>query len=158
MKFTAAFAVLTVFASKAVVQAAPAPSYDSIMEARSEFVESALEEVWARFYDELLEEVEARRYDEDIFERSPMMKKFAVDLATGLAQKAPGYADKYKKSEEAKIKNAQPRLAKVVKQAQIAAKPVQAPPKMALPPSSKWNTVKKPGVMDEIKKLRAGKK
>ncbi|KAH6906400.1 hypothetical protein BKA70DRAFT_1224249 [Coprinopsis sp. MPI-PUGE-AT-0042] len=157
MKFTAAFAVLAAFASATVVAAAPTPSYDSLMEARSEFVDGALEEVWARFYEELLEEVESREYDEDIYERAAPMKKFAVDLATGLAQKAPGYADKYKKSEEAKIKNSQPRMASVVKQAQIAAAKPQAPPKMALPPASKWNTVKKPGVLDELKKLH-GKK
>ncbi|KAH6906377.1 hypothetical protein BKA70DRAFT_1429065 [Coprinopsis sp. MPI-PUGE-AT-0042] len=173
MKFTATFAVLAVFVSKAVVSAAPTPAYDSLLEARSEFVESALEEVWARFYDELLEGVEAREYvedlfeareydedileareyDEDIFERSPM-KKFAGDLATNLAQKAPQYAQQYSQSQESKARNSQPRFAHVVQQAQAQAKSGSVPKPAAakLPASSKWNTVKKPSVMAEIKK------
>lgn len=38
MKFTATFAVLAVFATKAVVSAAPTAAYDSVLEARSDFV------------------------------------------------------------------------------------------------------------------------
>ena len=162
MKFTAAFA-LAVVAGTSAVFAAPTPGYDAVLEARSELIEQALDEVCARYYEESLEELEAREYEvreyyEDIFERSPMMKKFATDLATGLAQKAPGYADQWKKSEERKARNAQPRLTAVVKQAQAAQqKPATPPPAIkTIPPASKWNTVKKPSVMAEIKKL--GKK
>lgn len=259
MKFTASFAVLAVFVSQAVVNAAPMPAaYD--LEARADFVDGALEEVWSRFYDELLEEVEAREFDdEEIFERAPM-KKFAKDLAVGLGQKAPGYANQYSQSQQAKArnsvarphisapgsggsgrpsggsiprvpsasklsgpsrpsigqqakggfsiagqakgafrsrsfddmeeeiferapmkkfaqdlatglaqkaptyakqysqgeqnKNRGPGFASTVKQAQQKAKPAASIPK--IPASSKWNTVKKPSVMDEIKKL--GKK
>ncbi|KAH6906403.1 hypothetical protein BKA70DRAFT_407632 [Coprinopsis sp. MPI-PUGE-AT-0042] len=154
MKFTAAFAILAAFTSTAVVSAAPAPVYDSLIEARSEFVESALEEVWARFYDELLETYESRAYAEDVFERSPMIKKFVGDFASGLAQKTPGYVDKLKKTADARARASVPRMANVVKQVQLAAKP--APAKIAIPPASKWYTVKKPSVMAEIKKL--GKK
>ncbi|KAH6897520.1 hypothetical protein BKA70DRAFT_1315914 [Coprinopsis sp. MPI-PUGE-AT-0042] len=155
MKFTATFAVLAVFATKAVVLAAPTHGYDALVEARSEFVESALEEVWARFCNELLEDIEARDYDEEIFERSPM-KKFATDLATNLAQKAPQYAQQYSQSQEAKARNSQPKMAQVVQKAQAQAKGSAAKPIAAvkpLPANSKWNTVKQPSVMAEIKKL-----
>ena len=84
--------------------------------------EAALEGVWERFYDELLDDVDARDYeedldardfdDEDLFERSPM-KKFATDLATGLAQKAPTYAKQYSQSEQAKHRTPAPRMANV---------------------------------------------
>ena len=51
--------------------------------------------------------------EEFLFERAPM-KKFATDLATGLAQKAPTYAKQYTQSEEAKRRNAAtPRMASV---------------------------------------------
>jgi hypothetical protein len=158
MKFTATFAILAVFATKAVtVSAAPMAAYDSLLEARSDFVESALEEVWARFYDELLEDVEARDYDDfEMFERSPM-QKFGKDLAVGIAQKLPDYAQQYSKSKEANARNSQPRMAQVVQKAMAqsksgsAAKPVA--PVKPLPATSKWNTVKKPSVMAEIKKL-----
>ncbi|KAH6897515.1 hypothetical protein BKA70DRAFT_1406767 [Coprinopsis sp. MPI-PUGE-AT-0042] len=165
MKFTAAFAILAVFASKAVVSAAPAPIYESLQEARSEFIESALEEVWARFYDELLEvesrayddmdDFEAREYyDEDIFERSPM-KKFTVDLITGIAQKAPKIAEQKRKTEEAKARQAEPRPAPVVPGAQGKAKP-PTPMIASIPPTSKWNKVKQPSVVDQIRNM--GKK
>ena len=162
MKFSAAFAVLAIFAGNAFVAAAPAPTQDAILEARSELIEQALDELWSRYYDDVVADLDAREYEvreyyEEVLERSPMMKKFATDLATGLAQKAPGYADQWKKSEEMKAKNAQPRMAHVVKQAQAAQKPA-AKPAVAkpLPASSKWNKLKKPSVMDEVKKL--GKK
>jgi hypothetical protein len=112
MKFTASFAVLAVFVSQAVVNAAPTPAaYD--LEARADFTDGALEEVWSRFYDELLEDVEAREFDdEEISERAPM-KKFAQDLAVGLAQKAPGYAKQASQSQQAKARNsvARPHIA-----------------------------------------------
>ena len=147
MKFSATFAVLAVFVSKAVVSAAPMPAYKSAIETRAEFVESALEEVWERFYDELLEEVEAREYDsEDIFERAPM-KKFAGDLASNLAQNAPGYVKQYSQSKQAEARQGQPRFPGIVQQAQAAAKPAAKP----LPASSKWNQVKQPAVMNQIK-------
>ncbi|KAH6906383.1 hypothetical protein BKA70DRAFT_1287391 [Coprinopsis sp. MPI-PUGE-AT-0042] len=149
MKFTAAFAILAVFASKAVVSAAPAPIYESLQEARSEFIESALEEVWARFYDELLEvesrayddmdDFEAREYyDEEIFERSPMKK-----------------AEQKRKTEEAKARQAEPRPAPVVPGAQGKAKP-PTPMIASIPPTSKWNKVKQPSVVDQIRNM--GKK
>ncbi|KAH6906410.1 hypothetical protein BKA70DRAFT_1429100 [Coprinopsis sp. MPI-PUGE-AT-0042] len=151
MKFTASFAVLAVFVSQAVVSAAPTPmQYDSALEARADFTDGALEEVWARFYDELLEEVDAREYDEEVFERAPM-KKFAQDLAVGLAQKAPGYAKQHSQSQESKARNSAPRMANVAHQASQQSKPSSSLPK--IPASSKWNTVKKPSVMAEIKKL-----
>ena len=111
MKFSATFAVLAVFVSNAVVSAAPFRGYETdALEARAEFVESALEEVWSRFYDELLEEVEARDFEEDIFEardfdeeelyvRSPM-KKFVGDLASGLAGKAPAIVKQYQQGQD----------------------------------------------------------
>lgn len=151
MKFTASFAVLAVFVSQAVVSAAPAPvQFDGAVEARADLVDGALDDVWSRFYDELLEEAEARGFDdEDLFERAPM-KKFAQDLAVGLAQKAPTYANQYSQSQQAKVRNSMPRMATVAHKATQAAK--QSVPK-PLPASSKWNTVKKPSVMAEIKKL-----
>eukprot|EP01126_Amoeba_proteus_P019385 TRINITY_DN19993_c0_g1_i1.p1 TRINITY_DN19993_c0_g1~~TRINITY_DN19993_c0_g1_i1.p1 ORF type:complete len:221 (+),score=45.66 TRINITY_DN19993_c0_g1_i1:2-664(+) len=95
-------------------------------------------------------------YDEELFERTPM-KKFATDLATNLAQKAPKMAQQYSQSEQAKHRQQQPRLASVVQQAQAANKAKTGPaPRPQIPASSKWNTDKKPSVMEEIKKL--GKK
>jgi len=146
------------------------PSYETdVLEARAEFVEAALDEVWERFYDELVDEIDAREYDEDlyeardydedlseardfddeeIFERAPM-KKFATDLATNLAQKAPKMAQQYSQSEQSKHRQQHPRLANVVQQAQAQSKgkPIPKP----LPASSKWNTVKQPSVMAAIK-------
>ncbi|KAH6897514.1 hypothetical protein BKA70DRAFT_1231467 [Coprinopsis sp. MPI-PUGE-AT-0042] len=112
MKFTATFAVLAVFVTKAVVSAAPVvPSYDSAPEARSDFVEGALEEVWARFYDELVEEreydedtLEFREYDKKLFERAPM-KKFGKDVVNNLAQNAHGYAKQYSESKKTEARN-----------------------------------------------------
>ncbi|KAH6906384.1 hypothetical protein BKA70DRAFT_1494541 [Coprinopsis sp. MPI-PUGE-AT-0042] len=112
MKFAATFAVLAVFVAKAVVSAAPVvPPYDSALEARSDFVEGALEEVWARFYDELVEEreydedaFEFREYDEELFERAPM-KKFGKDVVNNLAQNAHGYAKQYSESKKTEARN-----------------------------------------------------
>ena len=154
MKFTASFAVLAVFVSQAVVSAAPAPlQFDGALEARADLTDGAFEEVFSRFYDELLEEVEARDFDDEIFERAPM-KKFAQDLATGLAQKAPTYAKQYTHSQEAKARNQNrtPGFAHVAQQAHKQSRPSSGGVK-PLPASSKWNTVKKPSVMAEIKKL-----
>ena len=77
--------------------------------------EAALEGVWERFYNEFLDEVDAREYeedldardfaDEDLFERSPM-KKFAIDVGSGLAQ---NYVKQHSQSEQAKQHNSQPR-------------------------------------------------
>ena len=150
MKFTASFAVLAVFVSQAVVNAAPM-QFNDALEARADFNDGALEDVWSRFYDELLDEVEAREYDEDLFERAPM-KKFAQDLGVGLAQKAPGYAKQYTQSQQAKTRNSAPRFANVAQQA-TQKKPAGGSSLPKLPASSKWNTVKKPSVMAEIKKL-----
>lgn len=124
MKLTASFAILAVLASKTFVAAAPIDvAYDSALEARAEFVDDALEDVWSRFYDELLEEVDAREYEEEIFERAPM-KKFAQDLGIGLAQKAPKMAQQYSQSQQSSNRQQLPRPAFVTNN---VAKPVLKP-------------------------------
>ncbi|KAH6906425.1 hypothetical protein BKA70DRAFT_408096 [Coprinopsis sp. MPI-PUGE-AT-0042] len=131
MKFTAAFALLTVFAAKAFAAAGPAPAYGSLFDPRSEFTESAVEDVLSRFYNQVVDDLEARHYYEDIFERVSMRnaewakarrilandddylavraqkaaKEFAEDLGIGLGQKVPGFVQQYKKAKEAKVAN-----------------------------------------------------
>ncbi|KAH6897517.1 hypothetical protein BKA70DRAFT_1315908, partial [Coprinopsis sp. MPI-PUGE-AT-0042] len=101
MKYTAAFAVLAILASEAVVSAAPVPAYVSLMQARSMFADGALDEVRARFYNQLVEsrtyddtdvpEARSYAYDQGISERSPMMRNVFIDRkapASQLYQKA----------------------------------------------------------------------
>lgn len=78
--------------------------------------ESALEEVWSRFYDELLDDVEARDYwDEEMYERAGSAagaaKKFATELGTNMAQKAPGMIQQYQQGKESQARSGTPRMA-----------------------------------------------
>jgi hypothetical protein len=91
--------------------------------------ERAVEEVLSRFYHQALDSLDARQHHEAIFEREvgrtslarrtladdldrltvraqkKAAKEFAHDLAIGLAQKTPDYADQFKKSQQVKAGN-----------------------------------------------------
>jgi hypothetical protein len=91
--------------------------------------ESVVEEVLSRFYQQALDSLDARQHHEAVFEREldktslgrrmladdldrlivraqkKAAKEFAQDLAIGLAQKTPDYADQFKKSQQVKAGN-----------------------------------------------------
>lgn len=170
MKFSVTFAILAAFvANKAVVSAAPTPAYD--IDLRAEPIEAA-EGVWERFYTDLLDEFDARDYeedykargydedpntrdfgDEDIFERSSTKM---IGRAKTLYDIASGWKKQHDAVQSQKRRNSRPGFASIVKQAVAANKKPAAPPvvrPVQAPADSKWNTLKKPGVLDHVRAL-----
>lgn len=172
MKFSATFAILAVFASKAVVLADPMAAYQyNALEARAEFLESALEHVLERFYDDLLDDIDARDDDVDLFDARDFddeedlamrASRMAGDIASQMAGNAPKWAQGHQQSRQMQVRQKAPRMALVAQQALAAQRKKQTPsgsgPRVENSPSgSKWNVIKKPGVLAAVKE-KLGKK